>query len=66
MAQTLDPVPNAIAAAKDPTAHIATLEEIELEYMRSGLKLTGGNKVRAVERLGITRQTLAKRLGEAE
>ncbi|HEY7957947.1 MAG TPA: sigma-54 dependent transcriptional regulator [Polyangia bacterium] len=66
VAQTLDPVPNAIAAAKDPTAHIATLEEIELEYMRSVLKLTGGNKVRAAERLGITRQTLAKRLGEAE
>jgi DNA-binding NtrC family response regulator len=45
-------------------ARIATLEEVELRYMRAVLALTGGNKVRAAEHLGITRQTLAKRLGE--
>jgi DNA-binding NtrC family response regulator len=47
-------------------ARIATLEEVELRYMRAVLALTGGNKVRAAEHLGITRQTLAKRLGDAE
>jgi DNA-binding protein Fis len=34
--------------------------------MRGVLELMGGNKVRAAEKLGITRQTLAKRLGETE
>jgi DNA-binding NtrC family response regulator len=47
-------------------ARIATLDEVELRYMRAVLALTGGNKVRAAEHLGITRQTLAKRLGDAE
>jgi two-component system response regulator AtoC len=50
----------------DAAARIPTLEEVELRYMRAVLELTGGNKLRAAERLGITRQTLAKRLGEAE
>jgi len=63
VAAALDPVPSAIAAAP---ARVPTLEEIEVRYMRAVLQLTGGNKVRAAEHLGITRQTLAKRLGESE
>ena len=63
VAAALDPVPSALAPS--PT-HIPTLDEIELRYMRAVLQLTGGNKVRAAEHLGITRQTLAKRLGETE
>ncbi len=59
----LDPVPGALAQA---ATHIPTLDEIDVRYMRAVLKLTGGNKVRAAEHLGITRQTLAKRLGESE
>jgi len=59
----LDPVPGALAG--NP-ARIATLDEIDLRYMRAVLRLTGGNKVRAAEHLGITRQTLAKRLGESD
>jgi DNA-binding NtrC family response regulator len=59
----LDPIPSALA---DPSAAVPTLEEIELRYMRAILELTAGNKVRAAERLGITRQTLAKRLGESD
>lgn len=43
-----------------------TLEEVEVRYMRQVLALHGGNKVRAAAVLGITRQTLAKRLGESE
>ncbi len=62
-AAALDPIPGALAAGP---ARIATLDEIDLRYMRAVLKLTGGNKVRAAEHLGITRQTLAKRLGESE
>jgi DNA-binding NtrC family response regulator len=59
----LDPVRDALAPAP---ARVPTLDEIELRYMRAVLQLTGGNKLRAAEHLGITRQTLAKRLGEAE
>jgi DNA-binding NtrC family response regulator len=63
VAAAVDPIPSALAEAP---ARLATLEEIELRYMREVLKLTNGNKVRAAEHLGITRQTLAKRLGETE
>jgi two-component system response regulator AtoC len=59
----IDPVAGALA---EPPARLPTLDEIELRYMREVLKLTGGNKVRAAEHLGITRQTLAKRLGESD
>jgi two-component system response regulator AtoC len=61
-----------VAAAVDPVepalrqAGLPTLEQIEVRYMRAVLALTGGNKMRAAEHLGITRQTLAKRLGESE
>jgi DNA-binding NtrC family response regulator len=59
----IDPVAPALAEAP---AQIPTLEAVELRYMREVLALFGGNKLRAAERLGITRQTLAKRLGETE
>ncbi|MEO6953868.1 MAG: sigma-54 dependent transcriptional regulator [Polyangia bacterium] len=45
---------------------LPTLDELDLRYMRRVLELHGGNKVRAAAVLGITRQTLAKRLGESE
>jgi DNA-binding NtrC family response regulator len=59
----IDPVAPALA---ESAAHIPSLEEVELRYMRAVLELMGGNKLRAAEKLGITRQTLAKRLGESE
>jgi DNA-binding NtrC family response regulator len=62
VAAAVDPVP----AALRETAGLPTLDEIERRYMRAVLTLTGGNKVRAAEHLGITRQTLAKRLGESD
>jgi DNA-binding NtrC family response regulator len=62
VAAAVDPVPGAL---QQPSA-LPTLEQIELRYMRAVLALTGGNKVRAAEHLGITRQTLAKRLGESD
>ena len=63
VAAALDPVPSALA---DRAKGIAPLEEVERRYMRAVLELTGGNKVRAAEHLGITRQTLAKRLGDPD
>ncbi|HEX4457546.1 MAG TPA: sigma-54 dependent transcriptional regulator [Polyangia bacterium] len=56
----VDPIPGALATPSG----LPTLDEIERRYMRAVLALTGGNKLRAAEQLGITRQTLAKRLGE--
>jgi two-component system, NtrC family, response regulator AtoC len=63
VAAAIDPVANAVAAGP---GGLPTLEDIELRYMRAVLQLTGGNKVRAAEHLGITRQTLAKRLGDSD
>ena len=63
VAGALDVVPS---LARGEGARIATLDEVELRYMRAVLEVTGGNKVRAAEHLGITRQTLAKRLGDGE
>jgi two-component system response regulator AtoC len=62
LSAALDPVPGALAKS----GPLPTLDEIERRYMRGVLALTGGNKLRAAEHLGITRQTLAKRLGESE
>ena len=63
VAAALDPIPAALA---ERATRVPPLEEIERRYMRAVLELTGGNKVRAAEHLGITRQTLAKRLGDPE
>jgi DNA-binding NtrC family response regulator len=62
VAAAIDPVPALVPGQ----ARIPTLDEVELRYMRAVLQLVGGNKVRAAEHLGITRQTLAKRLGESD
>jgi DNA-binding NtrC family response regulator len=61
VAARLDPLPTL-----EPGRHIPTLDEVALRYMRNVLELTNGNKARAAEYLGITRQTLAKRLDDAE
>jgi DNA-binding protein Fis len=58
----VEPLPN----PGEGPGGVPTLEEVELRYMRRILELNGGNKVRAAGQLGITRQTLAKRLGESE
>jgi DNA-binding NtrC family response regulator len=42
---------------------IPTLEEVELIHIRRVLELSNGNRTLAAQRLGITRQTLTKRLG---
>jgi DNA-binding NtrC family response regulator len=45
---------------------IPTLEEVELAHIRRVLEICGGNRTLAAQHLGITRQTLAKKVGSAE
>ena len=44
---------------------IPTLEEVELAHIRRVLAICGGNRTVAAQHLGITRQTLTKRLGSS-
>jgi two-component system response regulator AtoC len=44
-------------------SRIPTLEEVELSYIRRVLAICGGNRTQAAQHLGITRQTLAKKVG---
>jgi DNA-binding NtrC family response regulator len=57
----------ALPPSNTPGARVAipTLEEIELAHIRRVLELCGGNRTVAAQHLGITRQTLTKRLGGA-
>jgi ActR/RegA family two-component response regulator len=43
---------------------IMPIERLELAYLRRVLELCGGNKVLAAQKLGISRQTLARKLAE--
>jgi DNA-binding NtrC family response regulator len=47
-------------------AHIPTLDEIELAHLRRVLEICGGNRTLAAQHLGITRQTLAKKIGSSD
>jgi two-component system response regulator AtoC len=47
-------------------AAIPTLAEVELAHIRRVLDLCGGNRTAAAQHLGITRQTLARRLGSSD
>ena len=60
------PVSTAGRAAQDGAAAIPTLEEIELAHIRRVLGICQGNRTLAAQHLGITRQTLGKRIGAAE
>ncbi|HUE29361.1 MAG TPA: helix-turn-helix domain-containing protein, partial [Verrucomicrobiae bacterium] len=44
---------------------IMPIEQLELAYLRRVLELCGGNKLLAAQKLGISRQTLARKLAEA-
>ena len=54
------------ASRRRRTGAIPTLEEIELAHIRRVLEICHGNRTLAAQHLGITRQTLAKRLGTTE
>ena len=45
---------------------IPSLEEVELLHIRRVLELCGGNRTVAAQHLGITRQTLAKKIGTSD
>ncbi|HEY2900908.1 MAG TPA: sigma-54 dependent transcriptional regulator [Polyangia bacterium] len=47
-------------------AGIPSLETIELLHIRRVLELCGGNRTVAAQHLGITRQTLSKKIGSAD
>jgi DNA-binding NtrC family response regulator len=52
------------AAADEPAASTLNLSELERQTIHKVLKLTGGNKTRAAEILGISRLTLYRKLKE--
>ena len=60
-ALTSAPSPSAVAA--EGRSPIPSLEEIELLHIRRVLEICGGNRTLAAQHLGITRQTLAKKVG---
>jgi transcriptional regulator with PAS, ATPase and Fis domain len=60
------PPPAAAGDAPAGAGAIPTLEEIELRHIRRVLEVCGGNRTLAAQHLGITRQTLAKKIGAAE
>jgi DNA-binding NtrC family response regulator len=59
-------VPPVPAAAGAEARSIPTLEEMELAHIRRVLEICGGNRTVAAQHLGITRQTLAKKIGLKE
>jgi two-component system response regulator AtoC len=55
------------ATAPPPGDHpIPTLADVELAHIRRVLEVCNGNRTVAAQHLGITRQTLARRLGTAD
>jgi DNA-binding NtrC family response regulator len=44
---------------------IATLAAVELAHIRRVLSLCGGNRTVAAQKLGVTRQTLSRRIEES-
>ncbi len=55
-----------ISAGERPFAPGGTLEEMERAYIRHVLAACGGNRSQAARTLGVARNTLARKLGEAE
>ena len=45
---------------------IPTLADVELAHIRRVLEVCGGNRTVAAQHLGITRQTLTKKIGASE
>jgi two-component system, NtrC family, response regulator AtoC len=58
-----EPLPSPEADARPA---IPSLAAIELAHIRRVLEVCGGNRTLAAQHLGITRQTLAKKIGGAE
>ena len=64
VAAALTAAPSRVATApEDARSAIPSLEEVELLHIRRVLEICGGNRSLAAQHLGITRQTLAKKVG---
>src|SRR4051794_23970479 len=61
-----EPDPAGTATPAPGTAVIPTLADVELAHIRRVLDLCRGNRTAAAQHLGITRQTLARRLGTTD
>jgi transcriptional regulator with PAS, ATPase and Fis domain len=59
-----DPQSESELARAGPLGGISTLAEVEVIHIRRVLALCNGNKSAAAQILGITRQTLAKKIGD--
>ena len=66
IAAVLAATPVARASADAASKGIPTLEEVELAHIRRVLDIAGGNRTLAAQHLGISRQTLIRRLGAEE
>ncbi|MFO0579307.1 MAG: sigma-54 dependent transcriptional regulator [Polyangia bacterium] len=60
------PAPSGEGSASEARGAIQTLEEVEIAHIRRVLAACGGNRTLAAQHLGITRQTLSRRLEEAD
>ena len=58
--------PQSERSGEDEQPAIPTLEEIELAHIRRVLDICRGNRTLAAQHLGITRQTLGKRIGAGD
>jgi len=65
VAAALAGVPVATTAATGPPV-IPTLEDVELAHIRRVLDICRGNRTLAAQQLGISRQTLTKRIGAGD
>jgi transcriptional regulator with PAS, ATPase and Fis domain len=61
-----DPPPGPGPAATDTQTAIPTLDQVELAHIRRVLDIFQGNRTVAAQHLGITRQTLAKKIGSTD
>jgi DNA-binding NtrC family response regulator len=57
------PAPSSSPDESPDAAVIPTLEDIELLHIRRVLEICGGNRTLAAQKLGIARQTLARKIG---
>jgi DNA-binding NtrC family response regulator len=56
--------PNHVVVASDDLEDLVPLEEVERRYILRVLQAAGGNKSLAAQRLGVSRRTLYRKLGE--
>jgi transcriptional regulator with PAS, ATPase and Fis domain len=58
--------PEPVASDADPLRGIPTLADLELAHIRRVLEICNGNRTLAAQHLGITRQTLSRKIGATD